>query len=97
MRLGFIITTATSNLAARRYLAEAHFDAIITDLGRRDRSDNGAQLIGDAKGACPAIPLIVYTLRADERRDELVAAGASAVEDKPETLIAVMLLIASSG
>jgi PleD family two-component response regulator len=88
MRLGFLITTATSNDAACRYLAEADFDAIITDFG-------GSGIVGVAQRASPPIPLVVYTVRADERREELVAAGALAVEDEPGALIVAMLAISS--
>lgn len=95
MRLGFIITTATSNNAARSYLAEAYFDLIITDLGRDGTDDDGWRLIRELQTASRKIPLVVYTVKADERGRELVAAGASAVEDKPGQLIATILTIAS--
>ncbi|MGA8330991.1 MAG: response regulator [Mycobacterium sp.] len=95
MRLGFIITTVTSNKAARIYLAEAYFDLIITDLGRDGTDDDGQRLIREQQTASRKIPLVVYTVKADERQRELIAAGASAVEDQPGQLIATVLTIAS--
>jgi CheY-like chemotaxis protein len=95
MRLGFITTAATSNNAARTYLAEAYFDLIITDLGRDGTDDDGRRLIREQQTASRKIPLVVYTVKADERRSELVAAGAYAVVDEPGQLIASILTIVS--
>ncbi|MDW5614086.1 response regulator [Mycolicibacterium sp. D5.8-2] len=91
MQLGFLITTATSNDAARRYLDEANFDLVITDLGRGS-SDDGINLVRELHGREEGPPVIVYTVNADERRDNLIKLGAMAVEDRPSALIGAALL-----
>jgi hypothetical protein len=40
------------------------------------------------------LPVIVYTIKADERWNKLVAQGASAVEDSPGALISAALATA---
>ena len=91
MRLGFVITAATSNDAARRFMSEAEFDLVITDLGRDDTKDDGASLITELHEKAPTLPVIVYATRADERRNGLIAQGASAVEDRPAALVTAVL------
>jgi CheY-like chemotaxis protein len=94
MEAGFVIATATSNDAARRYLAEASFDLVITDLGRGGRSDDGAALVREISAQRPNLPVVVYTGDAAKVRDDLKAAGAKAVEDQPGALIGAVLTIA---
>lgn len=95
MRLGLVITAATSNDAARRFMSEVEFDLVITDLGRKGTSDDGARLVGEIHQKAGAPPVIVYTASADERRSKLIAQGASAVEDRPGALIAAVLATTS--
>jgi CheY-like chemotaxis protein len=95
-RLGVFVTSATSNNAARRYLAEMSFDLVITDLGRGPTTDNGNVLIKELHADQPALPVIVYTVDAAGRRRELLAAGATAVEDEPDALIAAVLAVGKS-
>ncbi|OBF29761.1 hypothetical protein A5727_23110 [Mycobacterium sp. ACS4331] len=88
---GCFIATATSNAAARRYLNQTQFDVVITDLGRGGDPDNGKKLVEEITAQRPHLPVVVYTINADQRRDALKAAGAAAVEDEPAALIGAVL------
>jgi CheY-like chemotaxis protein len=94
MDAGFLIVTATSNEAARLYLYETSFHLVITDLGRGGSPDDGAALVHEVSVNRPNLPVVVYTGDAAKVRDDLKAAGAVAVEDKPAALIAAVLRIA---
>jgi CheY-like chemotaxis protein len=85
--LGFVITTLTSNTTAKTFLAKVPFDLVITDLGRDGTTDDGAQLVSYLHSEKSSLPVVVYTMKADERRPGLRAAGAAAVEDRPDALI----------
>jgi CheY-like chemotaxis protein len=93
MEAGFLIATATSNDAARRYLDETSFDLMITDLGRGGTTDDGAALVREISAQRPNLPVIVYTRDAAKARNDLKAAGAKAVEDQPGALIGAVLTI----
>jgi CheY-like chemotaxis protein len=91
--LGFVTTTVASNTAAKVFLEKMTFDLVITDLGRGDTEDDGAQLVTYLHSARPKLPVVVYTINADASRSALEAAGARAVEDRPDALIDKILAL----
>jgi CheY-like chemotaxis protein len=93
LNLGFVITTATSNQAARYCLSESQFDLVITDLGRDSTEDDGTRLIHELHAERPGLPVVVYTGWAGKHRADLVQAGATAVEDTPAALISAVLTV----
>lgn len=94
--LGIVITTASSNRAARTYLDAFSFDLVITDIGRGGDADDGGVLLRELRHSRPTLPVVVYTMRADEQRRALMADGARAVEDRPDGLIGAVLKHAAS-
>jgi CheY-like chemotaxis protein len=99
-RLGRVVTKATSTDAGLRYLSELDFALVITDLGRRDDAKGGITLIKQMKKLSSTLPVVVYTLNADQHRhkvDEAMDAGAKAVVETPGQLLRhVDELLASS-
>jgi CheY-like chemotaxis protein len=91
LHLGVFVVTATSNRAARRYLDDIEFNAVITDLGRPPRGDDGAALVKELHADKPKLPVIVYTGNAPAVRLELTRDGAAAVEDEPAALLNAIL------
>lgn len=91
LHLGVFVVTATSNRAARRYLDDIEFNAVITDLGRAAHRDDGAALVKDLHADKPDMPVIVYTGNASAVRSELTHEGATAVEDEPAALLSAVL------
>ncbi|GAA0456015.1 hypothetical protein Ade02nite_04840 [Paractinoplanes deccanensis] len=86
-RCGRLVTKATSTSAALHYLEELDFAAIVTDLGRAGDPDAGVTLLRKIRADLPALPIIVYTMNAGNRRAELLGLGADAVVDQPYELI----------
>jgi CheY-like chemotaxis protein len=91
VHLGVFVISATSNDAARRYLAGVRFDLVITDLGRQGTEDNGFVLVNELHANRPDLPVVVYTLDAALHRTELQRAGAYAIQDEPAALIDAVL------
>jgi CheY-like chemotaxis protein len=88
--LGLFVTKATSTEAGEFYLRRLEFALVITDLSRGADRDAGLELLKKVEHAQRDIPVIVYTLRAEEKRTWLTDAGARAVVDTPSDLIAAV-------
>jgi CheY-like chemotaxis protein len=86
-RLGRFVTKATSTDAGLEYLSQLDFALVITDLGRRDDPKGGITLIERMQESGITLPVVVYTVDAEKVRDEVVAAGATAVVDTPAELL----------
>jgi CheY-like chemotaxis protein len=89
--LGIGFELATSNSGALKLIEARPFDAIITDLGRTTSDENdpfaGLKLLDELRNRSIATPCIVHAgTRAIDQRDRLLAAGASAVINRPTEL-----------
>ena len=89
--LGLFVTKATTTEAAEIYLRSLKFALVITDLGRGNNPNAGLDLLKKVGHIQKDIPVIVYTLGADEKRTGLTEAGARAVVDTPSELIVAVL------
>ncbi|WP_433003280.1 response regulator [Kribbella sp. CA-294648] len=85
--LGRFVTQATSTEAGLRYLSQLPYALAITDLGRHGDAGAGVDFIRQAKQTDHTLPIIVYTLNAQRVREEVIAAGAAAVVDRPDELL----------
>jgi CheY-like chemotaxis protein len=87
-RLGRVVTKATSTDAGMAYLSQQlGFALVITDLGRRDDPKAGITLIRRMQQSGIALPVVVYTMNANQHRAEVIAAGGKAVADTPGQLL----------
>ena len=86
-RLGRFVIKTTSTEAAERYLDALNVDMIITDLGRGPNSQAGHDLIRRVRAGGRTLPIIVYTLNAEPKRNALISMGADAVVDLPYDLV----------
>ena len=89
--LGLFVTKATTTEAAEIYLRSLNFALVITDLGRGNNPNAGLELLRKVAHTQKYIPVVVYTLGADEKRAWLTEAGARAVVDTPSELITAVL------
>jgi CheY-like chemotaxis protein len=87
--LGLSITQTLSTENANRYLNRAHFDLVITDIGRERDRRAGISLLEELNQR--HLPAIVYTFGPDERAKEAEAAGARAVTWMPSKLLEAVL------
>lgn len=87
--LGLSITQTLSTKNARRYLDRAHFDLVITDIGRDPDRRAGISLLKELRQR--HLPAIVYTIGLDERAKEAEAAGARDVTWTPAKLLEAVL------
>ncbi len=89
---GVHITKEFSTETALRAIKQREFDAIISDLGRKENgvenSNAGLDLIRSARESGIKTPLIIFAgRRAVEMRDQLVAAGANEVTNSGVDLV----------
>jgi CheY-like chemotaxis protein len=85
--LGLFVTKATSTEAGEFYLRRLNFALVITDLSRGADRDAGLELLKKVENVQKDIPVIVYTLHAEDKRAWLTDAGVRAVVDTPSDLI----------
>jgi CheY-like chemotaxis protein len=89
--LGLSVTQTLSSDGARRYLARARFDLVITDVGRRGDPEAGFRDIAELKASEKGRPVIVYTFDAGDRAELARSRGAEAVAETPADLLAAVL------
>ena len=85
-RLGVIIDLATDDAEARRQLAGAVYDIVLSDMGRGQDSDAGEKLIPEIERAMLAPMLIFYV-----GRDRTVPKGAFGLTRRPDELFNLIL------
>jgi CheY-like chemotaxis protein len=90
-QLGLLVMKATSTEAGMFYFSNMDFSLVITDAQRGDDADAGMRLVKELQRTRPGTPVIVYTVGAAARREQLINAGARAVVDTPSELIAAVL------
>lgn len=89
---GHSVAPFTCGADAVHALSQGSFDAVVTDLEMPHV--DGHAVVRAAREHQPHACLIVATSRPEERRDELVGAGACIVSDKPFAYDAVTKEIA---
>ncbi|WP_329230189.1 response regulator [Streptomyces canus] len=90
-QLGLLVTKATSTEAGMSYFNNLNFSLVVTDAQRGPDAEAGMTLLKELQRVNPEIPVIVYTMGAADKREQLVNAGARAVVDTPSELIHVVL------
>ncbi|MEI5135091.1 response regulator [Streptomyces libani] len=90
-QLGFLVTKAISTEAGMLYFENLDYSLVVTDAQRGPDADAGMTLLKELQRVKPNIPVIVYTMGATDKREQLVDAGARAVVDTPSELIKAVL------
>ena len=89
--LGLAITQTTSTEAALRYLGQASYEMLITDLGREGNPAAGLDLLERLPANSGEMSSLVYTMNAGERADRAIELGATAVVETAGELLEEVL------
>ncbi|MFF3331623.1 response regulator [Streptomyces sp. NPDC002888] len=90
-QLGLLVTKATSTDSGMFYFNDLDFSLVVTDAQRGPDADAAMNLLKELREVKPEIPVIVYTMGAADKREQLVNAGARAVVETPSELIKAVL------
>lgn len=85
-RLGVIIDLATDDVEARRQLASAVYDIVLSDMGRDEKPDAGEKFIPEIGRAMLAPILIFYV-----GQDRSIPAGAFGLTVRPDELLNLIM------